>query len=273
MKFAGYCFDPITIATGRVFISAITLGAFCLYKKNLWMPPKDKIVPLLIIIILGFCYPFAMQPFLVNLYGSGYVGMMLAFLPLFTLLLGRLILKTKIKTRQLIGIIGGLIFTYLLFHASLELEVSPFGFLIALTVPLAYTLSNIYIKRDFSFINPVAFTATGAFIAGILTMPFTLVTFTFVKSEHMILSFVSIIILGVLMSGVALALFYHVIQQSGPLIASLTNYVVPIFALFWGWFDGEKTTSLQIIGIIGIFIMIYITQPPTTKIVSEKISP
>ena len=72
------------------------------------------------------------------------------------------------------------------------------------------------------------------------------------------------------MSGVALALFYHVIQQSGPLIASLTNYIVPIFALFWGWLDGENTTALQIVGITGIFIMIYITQPPSKNDRTEK---
>jgi len=67
------------------------------------------------------------------------------------------------------------------------------------------------------------------------------------------------------MSGFALVLFYHVIKQSGPLMASLTNYIVPIFALFWGWVDGEAINSLQIIGIGGIFIMIYITQPVHSK--------
>jgi drug/metabolite transporter (DMT)-like permease len=135
-----------------------------------------------------------------------------------------------------------------------------------LTVPIAYTFSNIFIKRDLPHINPIAFTATSALIAGLLTLPFAIANFTFHQPEHIYKSLGAILILGILMSGVALALFYHVIQQSGPLIASLTNYIVPIFALFWGWFDGERTTSLQILGITGIFIMIYITQPPTKKI-------
>jgi drug/metabolite transporter (DMT)-like permease len=261
MKIAGTCFEPFTIATGRVFISALTLGGYCYYKKSFWWPKSKEITPLLVVIILGFCFPFAMQPFLVNLYGSGYVGMMLAFLPLFTLVLSRIILKTKITGRQFFGILGGLFFTYLLFHASLDLEITPFGFLISLTVPIAYTFSNILIKRDFPQLNPIAFTATSAFIAGLLTLPFAINNFSIHNQSHLYISIGSIIILGVFMSGLALALFYHVIQQSGPLMASLTNYIVPIFALFWGWFDAEKTTPLQIIGIAGIFVMLYITQP------------
>lgn len=265
MKIAGVCFEPFTIGTGRVIISALTLGIYCYYKKTLWWPNKKDISPILVVTILGFCYPFAMQPLLVNLYGSGLVGMILAFMPLLTLIIGRVILKTKITIRQVIGITGGLFFTFLLFKASLNLNVSVFGFFMILTVPIAYTFSNILIKRDFHHLNPVAFTATCALISGLITLPFAYANFTFHHTEHFLQSTVSIVVLGVLMSGVALALFYHVIQQSGPLLASLTNYIVPIFALFWGWFDGEETTPLQFIGILGIFVMIYITQPMAIK--------
>lgn len=270
MKIAGSCFDPLTIATARVLISALTLGAYCYYKKTIWIPSKKNFITLLIVIILGFCYPFAMQPCLVNLYGSGFVGMMLAFLPLLTLTFARVILKTQITPRQFLGIVGGLLFTYILFHASLDLDISPFGFLISITVPIAYTISNIYIKRDFSHSNPIAFTATCAFIAGVITLPLAVYNFSFQQPDHIYISMGAIVILGVLMSGIALALFYHVVQQSGPLTASLTNYIVPIFALFWGWVDGEKTSYLQIIGITGIFVMIYITQPPTIKQLTDN---
>lgn len=265
MKFAVTCFEPFTIAASRVLISAIVLGAICFLKKSIWVPQKHEITPLLIIIILGFCFPFAMQPFLIELYGSAYVGMMLGFLPLFTLAFGRIILKTKITTRQIIGILGGLICTYLLFHASLKLNISFLGFFLSLTVPLGYTLSNIYIKRDFPTLNPTSFTATSAFIAFLLTLPLAISQYKLSNVEYLYKSMSSILILGIFMSGFALVLFYHVIKQSGPLMASLTNYIVPIFALFWGWVDGEEINSLQIVGICGIFVMIYITQPVTPK--------
>ena len=265
MKFAVTCFEPFTIATCRVLISALVLGAICYLKKSVWVPKKQEILPLLVIIVLGFCFPFAMQPFLIELYGSAYVGMMLGFLPLFTLVFGRIILKTKITPRQIIGILGGLICTYLLFHASLNLNISFLGFALSLTVPIAYTISNIYIKRDFPSLNPTSFTATSAFIAFLLTLPLAIHQFKLTNMEYIYKSIGSILILGIFMSGFALVLFYHVIKQSGPLMASLTNYIVPIFALFWGWVDGEAINSLQIIGIGGIFIMIYITQPVHSK--------
>jgi drug/metabolite transporter (DMT)-like permease len=266
MKFAVYCFEPFTIATGRVLISALILGAICYFKKSIWVPKKHEIVPLLIIVILGFCYPFAMQPFLIDLYGSAYVGMMLGFLPLFTLTFGRLILKTKITLRQVFGIFGGLICTYLLFHASLNLNISLLGFILSLTVPIGYTLSNIYIKRDFPNLNPTSFTATSALIAFFLTLPLAINQYELHHAEHIYKSLGAILILGIFMSGFALVLFYHVIRYSGPLMASLTNYIVPIFALFWGWVDGEEINTWQLIGIGGIFVMIYITQPVTKKL-------
>lgn len=265
MKFATHCFEPFTIATMRVFISALTLGGYCYFKHTNWLPQKKEYLPLTILVIIGFCYPFAMQPLLISLYGSAFVGIILAVMPLFTLILGRFILKAKIDLRQVVGILGGLFCTYLLFRSGLSLDIPLLGFLMALTVPLGYTLSNIYIKRDFSHINPIAFTATSAFLAFFLMLPFAISQYQFNHPEETYKAIFSIIVLGTIMSGFALALFYYVIQQSGPLIASLTNYIVPVFALFWGCVDGEKTNMLQIIAIFGIMIMVYITQPASKK--------
>lgn len=265
MKFATHCFEPFTIATLRVLTSAITLGAYCFFRKTLWVPKKEEWLGLITISILGFCYPFAMQPLLISYFGSAFIGIVLATMPLFTLILGRFIIKAKFSWLQFIGIMGGLFFTYLLMHSSLNLDVSPLGFALAISISISYTLAAIYIKRDFAKTNPIAITANCAAIAFVLLLPLAISNFRFTNPDEFYKAFFSVIMLGVMMSGFSQAVFYYVIQRSDPLTASLTNYLIPIFALFWGLFDGEKTSTLQICAVIGIMAMIYITRTPPKK--------
>ncbi len=50
------------------------------------------------------------------------------------------------------------------------------------------------------------------------------------------------------------------IKTQGPLFAGMVTYVVPVLALFWGQYDSERLTPLQLAAITGVLIMVALVQ-------------
>jgi len=47
------------------------------------------------------------------------------------------------------------------------------------------------------------------------------------------------------------------VKQTTALIASTTTYLIPVFAIMWGIFDGELINLIQVLGIVVILVGIY----------------
>ncbi|HUQ97052.1 MAG TPA: DMT family transporter [Chitinophagaceae bacterium] len=72
-------------------------------------------------------------------------------------------------------------------------------------------------------------------------------------------SIAAAVLLGVMGSAVATALFYVLIKRAGGLFASLVTYAIPVVAIFWGLVAHENITWLQVVclGIIlgGVYLV------------------
>ena len=70
----------------------------------------------------------------------------------------------------------------------------------------------------------------------------------------------SVVVLGVLGTGLAVFLFYKLILSQGPLFAGMVAYLIPVGALLWGWADGERITLLQVSALAGVLAMVAVVQ-------------
>src|SRR5687767_4927497 len=60
------------------------------------------------------------------------------------------------------------------------------------------------------------------------------------------------VLLGIVSTALATALFYILVKRAGGLFASLVTYGIPFVAIAWGFFYGENITGIQVacLGII-----------------------
>ena len=58
----------------------------------------------------------------------------------------------------------------------------------------------------------------------------------------------SVVVLAVVGTGLALIAFNRIIQRTDALFASTVTYIIPLFATFWGWMDHEPLTLLHLVG-------------------------
>ncbi len=222
-------------------------------------------IPLLVPGVLGFAYPYVMQPHLVGKHqASAYFGMMVALVPLLTILVSAPMLGVWPRRRQVIGVLLGLACIALLASDGEQRSVPWYDLMFAMTVPLSYAVSNTYIKKRFHALSPLALTCSGLALAGLVLLPISLMTeqVKAVDAGELTFALTMLVVLGVFGTGLAMFMFYRLIQSHGPLFAGMVTYLVPLGALMWGWLDGERVTMMQLVAMAGIFAGVALVQWP-----------
>lgn len=115
------------------------------------------------------------------------------------------------------------------------------GMLVCLLAPLCYGLSASYTKQYFSGV-PALVSATGSQVGATLFLaPFAM----YFWPDHGMNpgTIVSLLIIGVVCTGMAYILFFRIIELAGASKALTVTYAVPVFAVFYGvTFLGESLT-------------------------------
>ena len=71
-------------------------------------------------------------------------------------------------------------------------------------------------------------------------------------------SLVYIFLLAAFGSVLALIIFNHMIRFTSAVFAASVTYIIPVFAIIWGEFDGENIGLRQMIWIVLILVGVYL---------------
>lgn len=182
--------------------------------------------------------------------------------PLNTLILGAIAFGLNFRRNQIFGIVIGLIGTGVLIFSGESQGVSEdysyAGFVFIATI--CYATNVNLIKKYLSDVKPLSIT-TGNFL--VMLVPAIVILFCTDFTSKMSLaqtqqSMFYVMILGIIGTGVANAIFYKLIQMSSPIFASSVTYLIPIVACLWGMLDNEMLTSFQFLGAFIILIGVYL---------------
>ena len=265
--------DPITVASGRLIIAAFVLYIYFRIKKLSFSPDLKTIFILLLIGFLGNFLPFFLISWSEQFIQSNTAGLLMSVGPIFALILAHFMTHDdKFSYNKLFAIIIGLIGVFfILGFDSLKEMFSTNYFLIVpkLTVILAvlgYVLSSI-IAYNLKKINTVTLTTFAMISAAIISLPFMV----FVEYQNTSLfsknSLLALMYLGLFPTAIAYLLRFHIISKAGPIFLSYVSYLIPGFAIFWGFiFLGEKISINMLIGLFFVLLGIFLSQ----KYVSVK---
>jgi drug/metabolite transporter (DMT)-like permease len=194
--------------------------------------------------------------------------MMVALVPLATIVVSVPMLGIWPSKRQLAGVLGGFVCMLLLLQDGTARGMSASLLALALSVPLSYALGNTYLKWKLSHVHAVPLTALVLAMAAAWLVPLELAPDTMEQlgltgpsqPTDLGMALGSLAILGVAGTGVAVLLFIHLVVKEGPLFAGMVTYVVPVFALTWGAVDGETITARQLVAMMGVLAMVALVQ-------------
>jgi drug/metabolite transporter (DMT)-like permease len=262
MKKAALCFAPASVGAWRVLAGALVVAAAWRWRRGRLTLMRKQVGPLLLVIVVGFVVPFTIQPSLVGRVGSGTLGMCVGFVPLATVLLSVPILKIYPSRLQLIGILGALLSLAVLMLDRMRWDVSPWDMSLAMTVPLFYATANTIVRRwlaNIPSLEMVSLSLVGAsfILSPALSLPQALPD---APTETVRASVLSLLVLGVLSTGAASVMLNRLIRERGPLFAGMSNNLVPVGAVIFGWLDAEPVSLLQTTALVGVVAMVALVQ-------------
>jgi drug/metabolite transporter (DMT)-like permease len=208
--------------------------------------------------IPGFLFAFAIS----NI-DSSIVSILNSLTPFNTLIFGALVFGFAFRKEQLIGIFVGLLGTLILILKGADLHPNQ-NYWFALLIIIAsvgYAFNANIVKKYLSDLDALAIT-TGNFL--LLLIPATIVlSFTdfftsFEPTDVRLTSLGYIVILSIVGTGIAKTIYNKLVHISDPVFSASVTYLIPVVAIFWGIFDGETLSIVQLFGGMVIFLGVFL---------------
>jgi drug/metabolite transporter (DMT)-like permease len=279
MNRASHALGPVDVAIGRMALGAATLAVYCAVTKHWGRFQLRDLVELSIVSALANSWPYVVQPYVMHQAGEhGFFGLMVAFVPLATIAASIPILGVWPTPRQFLGVIGGLACAALIMWDGAERGISPGLLALSISTPITYAFGNIYIKWRFTHLPSAPFTAVFLALGAAVLVPLEFMPGLLTRlrlsapptPHNWPQALASLAFLGIVGTGIAIVLFVYLVKTQGPLFAGMVTYVVPMLALVWGQYDGERLTAAQLASIAGVLAMVALVQwraavpvPPT----------
>ena len=251
---------PLQVGSLRTIISTVLLLA--IGYSSLKSIPKDKWKWILITGLVSFIPPFLFAYAQTEI-DSALAAILNSLTPLATLLIGVGFYRFKIDSKQISGVIIGLIGSVLLMYQGSVINPDQnllYVFFIIFASVL-YALQVNLLKVHLQDVSAVAITV-GNFI---FIFPLAVVIFFMsdykqidISDKDVKVALFCLIILSIVGTVFAKILFNKFVQIASPVFASSVTYILPIVALFWGLLDGEIFTLNQLFATLIILIGVYL---------------
>jgi drug/metabolite transporter (DMT)-like permease len=196
---------------------------------------------------------------------SGMAGLLMAFMPLVTLVLAHIFLPNDKLTRfKILGFIIGISGVLFILGPSINNGNNTlFGILLVLGAACAYAINTIIASRLPSY-DPLVSSASVLLVASLLSF-FIWPNIFFINFSNIpFISGVSILLLGALPTGIAAFLYFIIINTAGATFLSNINYLIPVVAFFLGaLLLGEDILWQNILALLLIISGIFISRKNT----------
>lgn len=245
----------LRIASAWVFTVLIAFRRFKKFERRfLW--------PLIAVGFFGNGIPYLLFPLAIGKLDSSLVGILNSMVPLFTLIIGIIWFKIRVRWLSALGITLGFLGAVWLLVPDLDVATERLIYgLFPVLATLCYAISINVINTHLSALSSVGITLLSLTSVGPFTLAYVLgsdIPAILGESQEAWWHFGYIIILGVFGSSLAIVVFNMLIKGTSSLFAASVTYAIPVVALLWGIWDGEAIGMQHVGGLLLILLGIYL---------------
>lgn len=251
MRIAAPIFGPILTTFGRAALGALSLYLFARH-SGIDFQWRKNAKTYLIIGVTNTAIPFSLFAWSALYIPSAYMATMNSLAPIFTAVFGFLLLSERLSILRISAFLLGLFGVAVLVGIG-PIDVTPTvigGVLAGMGAAINYGFAATYTRMHAKEIPSLATAAGSQFAAALALLPFALPSVPHAIEHGTSSALISVLILGVVCTGVAYGLFFHLISTEGASKAVTVTFLVPATASIWAWLLlGEPITTGIVTGI------------------------
>jgi drug/metabolite transporter (DMT)-like permease len=251
-------FAPPLIAFGRIALGAATLSLVPAAREPV---PRAAWPRVALLGITWMAIPFLLLAVAQQWIDSGLAGMINATTPLFTVLMGALLIQSLPSRLQGAGLVAGFLGVVAISIPSVEGGSNLLGVALVLCAATLYGLAfNIAAPLQAEY-GPLPVTRGAMVVAAAALVPAAIIGA--LDSSFGWSSLLAVIALGTLGTGVAFIWFTAMIGRLGPARASVSIYIVPVVAVALGaLFRDERVHVAALAGTAMVLAGAFLTSRP-----------
>lgn len=251
MRIAAPMFGPILTTFGRTLLGGIALYLFA-RSRGVDFAWRRNATTYLVIGLANTAVPFTLFAWSALYIPSSYMATMNSLAPIFTGVFGFLMLAERLTMTRVAAFVMGLFGVVVLVGVG-PTVITPHvigGVLAGLGAAVSYGFAATYTRMKAAGIPSLA-TATGSqCTAALALLPFAVPDMPHALQVGTPYAAMAVVILGVVCTGIAYALFFHLIATEGASKAVTVTFLVPATASIWAWLlMGEPITFGTVAGI------------------------
>ena len=252
------CSEHLTgwqIGSTRIFAAGLVFVPFAVF--HIRKIPLKKLHLVILSGLLGNLFPAFLFGIAAEKIESSLSGILNSLTPLWVILIGILFFKMRIQGKQIAGVLIGFIGLLFLNLSKGNVAINDVAAtLLILLATFMYGLNVNMVGNYLKGLNgihvaTVSMSVVG-FVAGLVMWDHHVFELFRYDEEARPAIFIAVL-LGIVGSAIATALFYVLIQKAGTLFASLVTYAMPFVALGWGFLANESITLLHV-GCLGLIL-------------------
>lgn len=251
MRIASPVLGPLLTTFIRALLGGAALYAFA-RSRGIDFGWRKNARIYLVIGLFNTAIPFALFAWSALYIPSAYMATMNSLAPIFTGVFGFLLLSEKMTPSRMVACFLGLFGVAVLVRVGpTEVTLSTvLGVLAGMGAAICYGYAATYTRMKASGLPSLA-TATGSqATSSLVLLPFALPGIPHAAVSMTWTVAISVIFLGVICTGLAYALFFHLISTEGASKAITVTFLVPATASIWAWlFLDEPVTMGTVAGI------------------------
>lgn len=266
IKVAGEFLVPFQQSFARLALGAIALSLLVIVSRRKFITEFAHVKHLAFLGLVGQAIPFTLFAWAGNLITSIAAGLMNSMMALWTALFAVVFLpEEKLNSTRLVGLLTGFVGVLILLGVwDGNFRGTWAAYVGLMFATICYAVSALYLRKKVSplKLDPIAATATQLLVA-LIPLGLLVGLSTKMPTEFPTSGLVSIFMLGVFGTGVALALNFELIARAGAITSSTVTYSIPIVATIAGvvllreklhWYEpiGAATALLGIAIIQGL---------------------
>jgi drug/metabolite transporter (DMT)-like permease len=221
--------DPGTLVFCRTALAALLLTPLAAYRREL-VPLIRRWLPLLVYTAIEVAIPWVLLGRAETKLTSSLTGLLIAAVPLVGALIVTLGGGERVDRRRWLGLLVGLVGVAAIVGLDVGQANVP-ALLQVAVVAVCYAVGPIIFSRWLTDVPALGVVAASLLLTAIVYLPFAATHWTSSPSSHVILSVIG---LAVICTAIAFLVFFALINEVGPVRATVITYVNPAVAAVLG---------------------------------------
>ena len=260
MKIGLRSFSSNQAAALRIFSASLVLLPYSI--KSIKGLKKQDFKYLLITGFVGSFIPAFLFTKAQTRIDSALAGMLNSMTPVFTLIIGVVIYRFRTKGIQLLGLFIGLVGALGLITAGKEItlgNIDSYALLIILAT-LCYGVNVNVVKAHLTHLSGIQISSLSFMFIGPFALSYLLASDlnSVIVTDSWGIPFTALMILGIIGTAFAMLIMYNLIRYTTAVFAASVTYIIPVFAISWGFLDGENITIIQLGSMAVVLLGVYL---------------